>query len=105
MSENSFPKEDRVCVNCEHFRRSYHPIALLDLVFSHGVLHYRCTLNGTTKTTNYITGRIKVRTSDRSCARLREPYNGDCYEGKSWTPNKKFKNKKENLFKFIKHCE
>lgn len=103
--DNSFPKEDRVCVNCEHFRRNWSPVALMDLICFDGQLHYRCTLNGTIKTTNYITGRVKVRTSDRACERLREAYNGDCYEGKSWTPSKKFKNKKENLFKIIKHYE
>jgi hypothetical protein len=102
MSENRFTKEDRACVNCRHFRRSWNPFAMLDAIFGFGGQYYRCIRGGTERDFNPITGRVKIKVNSMSCASARE-YRSECFQGAAWEPSERFAQRKENLFKVINH--
>ena len=100
-TENQFTEEERACVNCRHFKRHWNPVAILDMIFDDGAEHYRCTLNGTSREFNDITGKVKIRTRDDSCYYQRHGRAGDCLNGANWEPNKRLLEGKTNLFKII----
>ena len=100
-TENEFTEEERACVNCRHFKRRWNPVALLDIIFDDGSEHYRCTLNGTSREFNPITGRVRVRVKDTSCRVNRFGAFAVCKDGAAWEPNERLLKGKTNLFKVI----
>lgn len=101
MDLKNLPREEKTCVNCEHYRRNWSPFALVDLLFDNGALFHRCTRKGTTVRFNTITGKKTVKLHDRSCI---DSQGFDCgHENRNWEPSEKWKKKKENLFKMLQH--
>ena len=100
-TENEFGEEDRACVNCRHFKRRWDPVAILDMIFDDGAEHYRCTLNGTSREFNPITGRVRISVADESCRRSRDGPFSPCKDGAAWEPNQRLLKGPTNLFKVI----
>ena len=98
-TENEFSAEERVCVNCRHFKRRWNPVALLDLVFDDGAEHYRCTLNGVKRELNPITGRVRICVDDQPCSRNRNGAFAVCHNGAAWEPNQRLLKGRTNLLK------
>lgn len=98
-AENQFTKQERVCVNCRHHRRSWSFQGITGLLFESGDGdHHLCALRGTREELNPITGRVRVSEDLRSCRRM---LNDDCQRGDGWEPSERFARRKENLFKVI----
>ena len=100
-TENQFTEEERACVNCRHFKRHWNPVAILDMIFDDGAEHYRCTLGGTKRIFNPITGCVRVRVEDTSCRINRFGTFAVCKDGAAWEPNEHLLKGKTNLFKVI----
>ena len=90
--------EDRVCVNCRHFRRHWNFHGVMDLLFGDDNNHYRCYHNAERRELDEITGRVLVKYESLSCSYKRT---NNCRNGRLWEPSKKFASRKENLFKMI----
>jgi hypothetical protein len=106
MDLRNLPREERVCVNCKHYRKSRNPIAWLAYCLGDQHIH-RCTLDSRQESFNIITGKVAIKIKDRSC-QIQRSYTGGCHNPSDssvpprWEPSERWMRKKEHLFKILK---
>jgi hypothetical protein len=101
-TENEFTDQDRVCVNCTHYRRHWDLDAIMDRLFT-GSGHYvhRCSYNGVKTQMDPVTGRVTIKIHTEP-ARVMRDYDSVCgAAGRHWEPSKRFLGEKRNLFKIM----
>ena len=101
-TENEFTDQDRVCVNCTHYRKSWNLDAIMDRVFSgQGDFVHRCSRDGVETQMDPVTGRVTIKIHTHPARHMRG-YDSRCgTAGRWWEPSKRFLGEKRNLFKIM----